>query len=214
MESTFRRAVFGGFNRQDVIDYISRMAREHRERLEQMEKDLQSLRAQLDRKIDLEREMEELRRNYENLAQELEEERTAKEQYCQQLAENVSKVEKMGQFQREAEEYSGVKEHIADIELEARRRADGMLAEAKAQSERMLAEAEHNVSELRSTAAGELQELYTQYQQLTSAFQAAGAHVSEELRRMDVAAGQLPLAFDKTRSKLEKLRERISGGKE
>ena len=210
MESTFRKAVFGGFNRQDVTDYISRMAAEHRERLEQLEKDLASLRAQLDGKADLEQAMEELRRNYENTAQELEEERVAKEQYRRQLADSASQMEKLGHFQRQAEEYSGVKEHIADIELEARRRADGMLAEAKAQSAAMVAEAERSVRDLRSCTANELQELYVQYQQLTAAFQTAAAHVSEELRRMDVAAGQLPLSFDKTRSKLEKLKGSIA----
>ena len=115
----------------------------------------------------------------------------------------------MAEFQREAEEYSGVKEHIADIELEARRRADDVLAEAKSQADALLVESEQKVKELRRSTAEELRELYDQYQRLTGAFQTAATHVTEELRRMDVAVGQLPLSFDKTRSKLEKLKEQL-----
>ena len=209
MENTFRKAVFGGFNRQDVTEYISKMAREHSEHVAQLEKENEDLRTQLASKKELEQQLADLRRDYENAAQELQEEKTAKEQYQKKLSETVAQMDKLGQFQREAEEYSGVKEHIADIELEARRRADGMLADAKAQSAAMLAEAERTIKELRRATSEEFQELYAQYQRLTGAFQTSANHVTEELRRMDVAVGQLPLSFDKTRSKLEKLKEQV-----
>ena len=80
MENTFRRAVFGGFNRQDVTEYISRTAREYSERLEQLEQENMNLRTQLEQKADLEQTMERLRGEYENAAQQLAEERTAREQ--------------------------------------------------------------------------------------------------------------------------------------
>ena len=213
MENTFRRAAFGGFNRQDVTEYITRTAREHSERLEQLEQDNASLRTQLEGKVELERKMEELQRLCETTAQELAEEKTAKEQYRRRLEETAAQMKRMEQLRQEAEEYSGVKEHIADIELDARRRADAMLADARAQSQALLADAQRKVQALRRTTAGELGELYEQYQRLTGGFQAAANHVTEELRRMDVAAGQLPLAFDKARAKLEKLKDSLQNEK-
>ena len=41
MENTFRSAIFGGFNRQDVMEYISRMASDHKESLEKFEQAIQ-----------------------------------------------------------------------------------------------------------------------------------------------------------------------------
>ena len=209
MENTFRRAILGGFNRKDVTEYISRMAEDYSRRLEELEKGNENLRIQLADQAELTQQVEALRRDLENTAQELEEERTAKMQYQHQLEESISKIEKMGVFQQEAEEYSGVKEHIANIELEARRRADAMLAEAKNQSDALLLETERKVKELHRSAADEFQELYDQYQRLTGIFQTASTHVTEELRQMEVAVGQLPLAFDKARAKLEKLKEQV-----
>ena len=209
MENTFRTAVFGGFNRQDVTAYISRQAGEYRERLEALEKENGDLRAQTADRGQLLEQMEQLHREQENLAQELQEEKTAKEQYRAQAEASAAQLEQLGHLRQEAEEYSGVKTHIADIELEARRRADGIMADAKAQSDALLAETDRKIRELRRDAARELGELYESYQQLTGAFQTASTHVAEELRRMDVAVGQLPLAFDKVRSQLEKLKDQI-----
>ena len=48
MENTFRRAFFGGFNRQDVTEYISKMARENSEQLERLEQENVNLRTQLE----------------------------------------------------------------------------------------------------------------------------------------------------------------------
>ena len=207
MENTFRRAVVGGFNRQDVTEYITRTAKEHHERIEQMERENEELRTQLSGKAELEETLETMRRSYEDIAQELAQTKAACEEYVRQLRENAVKIAKLDQFQRESEEYSGVKGHLAEIELEAHRRADEMLSDAKAQADIVTQEAEQKANETRRAAAQELQELYEQYQRLTGAFQTAAAHVTEELRRMDVAVGQLPLAFDKARSRLEKLKE-------
>ena len=209
MENTFRTAVFGGFNRQDVTAYISRQAGEYRERLEALEKENGELRGQTADRAELAEQLEQLRQEQENLAQELQEERTAKEQYRARAEECAAQLEQLGHLRQEAEEYSGVKAHIADIELEARRRADGIMADAKAQSDALLSETDRKIRELRRDAAAELGDLYEAYQRLTAAFQTASTHVAEELRRMDVAVGQLPLAFDKVRSQLEKLKDQI-----
>ena len=209
MENTFRTAVFGGFNRQDVTAYISRQAGEYRERLEALEKENGDLRAQTADRGQLLEQMEQLHQEQERLARDLQEEKTAKEQYRAQAEASAAQLEQLGHLRQEAEEYSGVKTHIADIELEARRRADGIMADAKAQSDALLAETDRKIRELRRDAARELGELYESYQQLTGAFQTASTHVAEELRRMDVAVGQLPLAFDKVRSQLEKLKDQI-----
>ena len=42
-EFQFRTAAIGGFLKQDVLDYIERANREHRERIEQLEKELANI---------------------------------------------------------------------------------------------------------------------------------------------------------------------------
>ena len=105
MENTFRRAVFGGFNRQDVTEYISRTAREYSERLEQLEQENMNLRTQLEQKADLEQTMERLRGEYENAAQQLAEERTAREQLRRELEVSSGQAVQLAQLRQEAAEY-------------------------------------------------------------------------------------------------------------
>ena len=45
-EHIFRTAVVGGFNRQDVLDYIEAATRENREKAAALQKELQALRAE------------------------------------------------------------------------------------------------------------------------------------------------------------------------
>ena len=49
-EHTFRTAVVGGFNRQDVLDYIESTVRESREKMVALQKELQSLREEREKR--------------------------------------------------------------------------------------------------------------------------------------------------------------------
>ena len=212
MENTFRSAVFGGFNRQDVTEYIGKMAQEHQERLTELEQEgarqaaeLEQARAALERLEPMEAESDQLRQQCRQLTEELAAAQQEGERLRQQVAADAGRIDKIADLEREAAEYSGVKGHIADIELEARRRADAMLADAQRQAEQIVADARAKAQAVRQSLREELRGLSGQYQAVAQDFGTVSAHVSAELRKMDVMAGQLPLAFDHVREALGKL---------
>ena len=70
-EHIFRTAVVGGFNRQDVLDYIEAATRENREKAAALQKELQALRAEREtlrqEKTALEQQAEALRKETDKL---------------------------------------------------------------------------------------------------------------------------------------------------
>lgn len=149
----FRNAMFGGFNRQDVLDYLTSSAektneelnrqRESNEALEQELKNSReegvSLKAQLEQ---IAREREEFKHQAEQLtieiarvstadqekAAELEQTRTELTQVKAELEELRALVSKISP---DAEAYAAIKDRTAGMELEAHRRAQSVEARAK-----------------------------------------------------------------------------------
>lgn len=221
MDNTFRSAVFGGFNRQDVTEYIGKMAQEHQERLTGLEQEnarqeteLRQAQEELKRLAPMEAEAAQLREKCQQLTEELTAAKQEGDRLRQQVEADAGRIGKMADLEREAAEYSGVKGHIADIELEARRRADAMLADAQHQAEKIIADARMQAQAVRQSLQEELRGLSKQYQAVAKDFSAASGHVSSELRKMDVMAGQLPLAFDHVQEALVKLEAQAAGEKE
>ena len=73
MEMTFRSAAFGGFNRQDVTDYITNTAKETSEQIAALEKERDQLQADLAAKESLEQEAAGLREQCAQLKADMEE---------------------------------------------------------------------------------------------------------------------------------------------
>ena len=78
MDNHIFRSALGGFNRQDVTEYIGKMAQEHQERLTELEQEgarqaaeLEQARAALERLAPLEAEAEQLRQQCRQLTEEL-----------------------------------------------------------------------------------------------------------------------------------------------
>ena len=66
-EFQFRTAAIGGFLKQDVLDYIERANREHRERIEQLEKKVAQHNSIIERTYKLEGEMVEVQHDIRDL---------------------------------------------------------------------------------------------------------------------------------------------------
>ncbi len=211
MEMTFRNAAFGGFNRQDVMDYIANAARESGEKIASLERERDALQGKAARKEQLEEELRlatETSASLEASLAAVSAERDALKTQTQQLK---NQAEALKELEAQAQEYGSLKQHIAEIELDAHKRADQILQEAQAQADAIVREAEERALAVRQTTEAELSALSERYQELLHAFETASSHVTGELRRMDVAVGQLPLAFNRMSGILRELRQEAAG---
>ncbi len=134
MSANFKTCMFGGFDREDVVSYIEKTAKETQEKLdaletenaklkadnEQIEQALRTLHAQT-------KQMKQEEQDQETLQQRLDEAQARAAELavrCEALeAENES-------LRASANECAHLKEHIADIEINAHRRTEEFRAEA------------------------------------------------------------------------------------
>lgn len=196
----FRSVAFGGFAKQDVVDYIERTAKEAtqaQEELCQKNEDLrqeaEALRARVE---ELERSEKELRekndalaRERETLTGELNKERAARQKLEAIQAEADALREETERLRPDAQAYAQFRERLGAIECEARKRAADLEANTIAQMEKAL-------STFRSL-----------YQEAAASFDAKAVHVTGELRKVEVNLSQLPRALDQTSTDLKELAE-------
>lgn len=134
MSANFKTCMFGGFDREDVVSYIEKTAKETQEKLdaletanaklkadnEQIEQALRTLHAQT-------KQMKKEEQDQKSLQQRLDEAQVRAAELavrCEALeAENES-------LRASANECAHLKEHIADIEINAHRRTEEFRAEA------------------------------------------------------------------------------------
>lgn len=166
--NTFKGSLFGGFNRQDVMNYIEKASREsaqllqdQQERIAALEKELGELRTERDRlQIDLkdacssfhatQSELDAAQEAYTQLNEALETARTYSRQYADEIRAQKATIEAL---QSEVDEYHKLKNNIAEVELDARHRADTIVAEAQAQAEALLQKARTEAEALTADAA-------------------------------------------------------------
>lgn len=155
MEQTFKSAVFGGFDREDVVRYIEKTAQETQERIGTLESEKENL---LRDSAALRSALDEMTAARDELSTQLGAAEEAKALDAQALADARVELETLrdslarltaehGALQREVEtlreqagEYDAVKAHIADIELSARARADALEADTRRRMRETLAE--------------------------------------------------------------------------
>ena len=134
MSTNFKTCVFGGFDREDVINYIEKSAKESQERIEALESENTKL------KEDNER-IELALRTLHTQAKQYKQDGVDQEILQQQLADAqsmVSELKEQNEMLRQenvslhaaADEYAHLKEHIADIEINAHRRTEEFRTEA------------------------------------------------------------------------------------
>ena len=192
MESyTFKTVTFGGFDKQDVARYVEQLTQEHsaalaalqeenaalKEKNSHLEAENRSLRTQADAQA---ASLSQLSAQAEKLLEEVAALRDYPEKY------EALRTEADG-LRKDAEAYVEFRNRIGNIECEAQQRAAKLEADTQAQLRRMA------------------DSFRAQYEALTGTFDAAAAHVTAELRKVEVNLTQLPRSLDGVGRELEHL---------
>ena len=195
--NTFKGSLFGGFNREDVIDYITKTSAESTARIESLESDVDKLTAQ---ENELRAQITSLREENDRLAcastaaaEECDTLRTALDSANAELTALRAEAEALraenDKLRPMAEQYSTVKDHLAGIELDAHQRAEEYERSVRERLAALLggcrAHCDEVLSSLSNTCIG----------------------VTGELRRAENSISSLPAAFNALREGLEKLEE-------
>lgn len=198
---SFKTVTFGGFDKQDVVRYLEQAAEKAAKERQELEKEIEELRKrtaeQAVKTAALEDELRELTVQRDELQARLEAETTARRglEPLRSLKGEVARLSAEADALRpDAEAYARFRERLGAIEFEARNRADD-LEEAAA-------------SRTRRTA-----ETFTiQYRKLMTAFNAAAAHVTQELQGIEAALAQLPRSMDAAETELNALTAGLQKG--
>lgn len=145
----FRSVAFGGFHRQDVLDHLETLTREHREAMAQAEAETAALKEALSQAEEArdqgearQRELEDLLQAAADCQKELEEELSAlKNQLCQRETSLKEAETQTDQLRRRvdalvpgAASWQRIKDTAGDIEVSAHERAQITIQEAQVQA--------------------------------------------------------------------------------
>ena len=198
MESyTFKTVTFGGFDKQDVAHYIEQLTQEHSAALSALQEENAALK---EKSSHLEAANCALRTQADMQAASLSQLSTQAEKLLEEVAALRDYPEKYEALRTEAdglrkdaEAYVEFRNRIGNIECEAQQRAAKLEADTQARLRRMA------------------ESFRAQYEALTGTFDAASAHVTSELRKVEVNLSQLPRALDPVDRELEKLDGILTG---
>lgn len=135
----FRTAAFGGFQKQDVMNYLEQSGKEHAEKVAALQRDLADARVACsegeEQRAELERRMAALEAENQRLAADL----AQREVDLAQMTEARDQVQaqadalqgRVDQLAPLAEAYEAVKDRTASIELEAHGRAQAIERESR-----------------------------------------------------------------------------------
>ena len=194
--NTFKGTLFGGFKREDVIDYITKASAESNARISALEADVNNL---LSQEKALRTELATAQAEKDALLTELEETREelsrAKSSYAGCESDRAKLFDEVTALRREtavlrpqAEEYASVKAHIADIELLARQRAEALEADTRAK------------------VTATLDTCRSHYNDALAVLSETCARISGELYQADKAVSALPSAMEALREELNALK--------
>ncbi len=198
-ENRFRTVAFGGFHKQDVLNYITSASKDHQ-----------------DQSVDLKKQAETAQKERDELAAKYETAEAARKKYaadCERysttltertdaltraellLAEQKAELEeksarlaeleaRLPQLEADAEAYAALKDHTATIELEAHRKAQETLDQAQSQS-----------AKIRNELDAWLRRVQNTYRHLRTDMTAAVSQLSGELERGVKALNEIPETF-------------------
>ena len=134
MSVNFRTRMFGGFDREDVVAYIEKITKENQAQMEELTRAGDDLRRQND---ELGQQLAILRKQAESCQDSRREIETLTAQVQCLEAENRQLQESLHQTQEhcdelqvQADEYAKIRDHIAEIEINAHRRTEEFRAQA------------------------------------------------------------------------------------
>ncbi len=208
-ELQFRTAAFGGFQKQDVLNYLEASTRETEEKTAALKKRLdeaqadaarlkETVAADEARRAELERENSRLSAELADREARLTSAQAQAAALTAQVAELTAKTEelsaKVTRMSPAAEAYEGLKDRTAGIELEAHSRAREIEAEAAAKAQKTKADLESWLAGLRGSYArlkGELNAALAQAAQELGKAETSLTSISGQLEQQDAALQEL-----------------------
>jgi len=134
MSVNFRTRMFGGFDREDVVAYIEKITKENQAQMEELTRagdDLRRQNGELGQQLAILRKQAEScqdsRREIETLTAQVQ----CLEAENRQLQESLHQTqEHCDELQVQADEYAKIRDHIAEIEINAHRRTEEFRTQA------------------------------------------------------------------------------------
>ena len=134
MSANFKTCMFGGFDREDVVSYIEKTAKETQEKLDALESENTRLKADNER---IEQALRTLHAQAKQMKQDEQDQETLQQRLDEAQARAAELAVRCEALEAETEnlrvsakECAHLKEHIADIEINAHRRTEEFRAEA------------------------------------------------------------------------------------
>lgn len=187
MDHPFRNAAVGGFNRQDVLDYLEKTAAENAQKQQELEKQLEQQTQELEQLRGRVSELEEresiFQRDRDNLSRELEQtktvlqdsrtrEKTQGEELEQLRLERDNLRTRVAALEPDAAAYAAVKDRTAGMELQAHCRAHAVQEQADQQARQVRRQMEQWLHQMQG-----------QYDELRSQVEATVSHAADELSK-------------------------------
>lgn len=214
-ELQFRTATFGGFQKQDVLNYIETSGQEHREKLAELTRQAEQARQENGELREKLSQAEQQCSADGETARRMEEELAQARQEAEQLRARLGAAEaerdalradleeargKLAQAEPAAAAYQQVKERTAGIELEAHCRAQAVQAEA-----------EERIEQAHQELGEWLDKVRRDYGGLRADMDAAITQAHSELERARAALEAVSDRFAVQDGRLEKLAQACAG---
>lgn len=207
----FRTVAFGGFHKQDVLNYITtanlanqeqntdlqQQAERALQENEQLAQKLETAEAARSKNADECKRLSELLAQRTTALERAEKELAELKEVYGKASERLSEVEqKLPELEEAAQAYEALKDYTATIELEAHRKAQETVEQARAQAAKLRSEVEDWLCRVQNT-----------YQHLRTDLAATVTHLSGELERGQKALGEIDPALKRCDAALNELVE-------
>ena len=196
MDNRFRGSAFGGFNRKDVINYITTAAAEQNEKVELLNKQLADMTAQRD-------EAQQRANRAEQTLAAMTGERDDCRRQAQETAEQANRLpaleaeleqlrRRVAELEPDAAAYVAIKERAAGIELEAHQRAQSIVNQANAQADQVRQQTRQWVLGVRR-----------EYDELRGLVETTVSHAAGDLDRVRQSLGNISLCMDRQNNAID-----------
>lgn len=243
MDNHIFRSAIGGFNRQDVMEYIERTQKQSEEsiswlesqveQLQQSENEaqraLQECEAERDR---LAAQLEEMTSRYNNAKNNWEAQAQAKESNRRDVVQRDQTIREMTEenqrlFHRVQELEGSMddlrrqKEQLAQLELDAYKRAEVVVAEAETKAKSVTDAAESRAKGIVSKAVGEsravvkeaqmnITDTVEDFSEILQTFEDVSDQLSDKLRKLEQTVGEFPVGLNVLKRDLDGLLKKIT----
>ena len=211
MDHQFRNATLGGFNKQDVLDYLELIVKEHAAQTQSMQEQLDQALAQcsaLNEQVSQQASLaQQLRQENQQLQQtntQLQEQLnlaqadagTLRTQLSQAEGERAALQQQVDKLLPDATAYTAVKDRTAGVELDAHRRAQGVLDQAQEEA-----------AQVHNQMMQWLTKVNRQYSDLREQMDAAVSHAAAELEKAEALLTEVTTTMQAQDTALETLEQ-------